>query len=418
MRAIYTLSIFIYRIAIGLAAPFNTKARLWLNGRKNWEKQLAQQLNKGKGPIIWMHCASLGEFEQGRPILEALRIQKPEHRLLLTFFSPSGYEVRKNYSGADIICYLPADTPRNAKRFISLVQPEVSIFIKYEFWLNYLYQLRQRKLPHLLVAGIFRPSQPFFKPWGKIFRDALRGYTHLFVQDDVSEKLLSQLGLKNFSAGGDPRFDRVTAIANQHKDLPIAEAFVRNSEATIVAGSTWPADEQLLIPALSEQLKQRTKLLIAPHELGESHLKSIEQLLADSSIPADKVIRYSVATPENVVNCQVLIIDNIGMLSALYHFGTIAYIGGGFGKSIHNTLEAAVFSIPVIFGPKHEKFNEALGLLASGGGFCVRSLPELKTKLHELLNDTSYAKQAGQKAGEYVKKNTGATAAVMQMLMH
>ncbi|MGL5888537.1 MAG: 3-deoxy-D-manno-octulosonic acid transferase [Bacteroidia bacterium] len=416
MRALYTLSILLYRAAIGITSLFIPKAKLWVNGRRTWEKQLSEKLNGNSAPVIWMHCASLGEFEQGRPILEALRTEKPNHKLLLTFFSPSGYEVRKNFAGADIICYLPADTPRNAKRFIELIKPEVAIFIKYEFWLNYLHELRSKKTAHILVAGIFRPSQAFFKPWGRIFRDALRGYSHVFVQDEQSEKLLAGLQLKNFSRAGDPRFDRVAAIAAEPRSIPVAEAFAQNAQTVIVAGSTWPADEQLLIPALAEYLKQNTKLLIAPHELGEAHLSSIEKLLAASGIESPNTIRFSAATPETASKSKVLIIDNIGMLSALYRFGHIAYIGGGFGKSIHNTLEAAVYGIPVIFGPKHKKFNEAVGLINCGGGIPVNSAEEIKSILNKFISSEQHRSEAGKKANVFVQSNLGATQLVINLL--
>lgn len=414
MRALYTLSILLYRAAIGIAAWFLPKARLWVNGRRNWQQNLAAKLAGSNAPIIWMHCASLGEFEQGRPILEALRKEKPGHRLLLTFFSPSGYEVRKNYAGADIICYLPADTPANARRFAELVKPQAAIFIKYEFWLNHLHELRARKVPHMLVAGIFRPSQAFFKPWGGVFRTALHGYSHVFVQDEQSEKLLRGIGLTRLSRGGDPRFDRVADIAAQPRSIPVAEAFATNANV-FVAGSTWPADEQLLIPALAPFFGKRWKLLIAPHELGETHLQQIEKLL-HAHIQPESVLRYSAATPETAAAAQVLIIDNIGMLSALYGFGKTAYIGGGFGKSIHNTLEAAVWNIPVVFGPKHRKFNEALGLLSCGGGFAVTDTASLSNILHKLLGNADYAAQAGQKAGQFVQQHKGATPLALAMV--
>lgn len=414
MRALYTLSILLYRAAIGIAAWFLPKARLWVNGRRNWQQNLAAKLAGSNAPIIWMHCASLGEFEQGRPILEALRKEKPGHRLLLTFFSPSGYEVRKNYAGADIICYLPADTPANARRFAELVKPQAAIFIKYEFWLNHLHELRARKVPHMLVAGIFRPSQAFFKPWGGVFRTALHGYSHVFVQDEQSEKLLRGIGLTRLSRGGDPRFDRVADIAAQPRSIPVAEAFTANANV-FVAGSTWPADEQLLIPALAPFFGKQWKLLIAPHELGETHLQQIEKLL-HAHIQPESVLRYSAATPETAAAAQVLIIDNIGMLSALYGFGKAAYIGGGFGKSIHNTLEAAVWNIPVVFGPKHRKFNEALGLLSCGGGFAVTDAASLSAILHKLLGNADYSTQAGRKAGQFVQQHKGATQLALSML--
>jgi 3-deoxy-D-manno-octulosonic-acid transferase len=415
MRALYTLSILLYRAAIGIAAWFVPKARLWVNGRSNWPQQLAAKLAGSDAPVIWMHCASLGEFEQGRPILEALRLEKPSHRLLLTFFSPSGYEVRKNYAGADIICYLPADTPANARKFAELVKPQAAIFIKYEFWLNHLHQLRARQVPHILVAGIFRPSQAFFKPWGSIFREALQGYTHVFVQDEQSEKLLRGIGITNLSRGGDPRFDRVADIAAQPRSIPVAEAFSTNANV-FVAGSTWPADEQLLIPALAPLLLTHWKLLIAPHELSETHLLQLEKRLEQEKIPTASILRFSAASPQTAVAASVLIIDNIGMLSALYGFGKAAYIGGGFGKSIHNTLEAAVWNVPVIFGPKHTKFNEALGLLQCGGGFAVHNAVSLTDTLRNILSDQSFATQAGQKAGKYVQQHKGATQLALTLL--
>jgi 3-deoxy-D-manno-octulosonic-acid transferase len=415
MRALYTLSILLYRAAIGIAAMFMPKARLWVNGRRNWQQNLAGKLAGSNAPVIWMHCASLGEFEQGRPILEALRKEKPGHRLLLTFFSPSGYEVRKNYAGADIICYLPADTPANARRFAELVKPQAAIFIKYEFWLNHLHQLRIRNVPHILVAGIFRPSQAFFKPWGGIFRQALRGYTHVFVQDEQSAKLLKGIGITQLSPGGDPRFDRVADIAVQLRSIPVAEAFAANANV-FVAGSTWPTDEQLLIPALAPHFGRQWKLLIAPHELGETHLQQIENLL-QTTIQPSAVLRFSVATPETAAAAQVLIIDNIGMLSALYGFGKAAYIGGGFGKSIHNTLEAAVWNIPVIFGPKHRKFNEALGLINCGGGFAVNDASSLADTLDKILSHPEFAIESGRKAGQFVQQHKGATQLALSLLL-
>lgn len=417
MRALYTLLIHGYGLAIRLAAVFNSKARLWVQGRRNWESLLQAKLTAGSGPIIWMHCASLGEFEQGRPILEALRQQHPGYRLLLSFFSPSGYEVRKNYAGADIICYLPLDTPRNARKFCALVQPTAVVFIKYEFWLNHLQELTQRQIPHVLVAAIFRPDQAFFKSWGGLFRKALRGYSHVFVQEAQSLQLLTQVGLTTVSRAGDPRFDRVSAIAAQAAVLPIAEAFAGAERRVLVAGSAWPADEALLFPALASYLQHDWKLLIAPHELGESHLSSIEQLLVANGLNASRaVVRYSQATPESAAAARVLIIDNIGMLSALYRYGQLAYIGGGFGRSIHNTLEAAVYGIPVIFGPKHQKFNEALGLLACGGGLAVDSAAALKAALDRLLTQPQELALAGALAGAYVRENLGATDEVMNWL--
>lgn len=333
MRALYSLNIFFYGVAIRIASIFNSKARLWISGRKNLFAELENKFSSNKSPIAWFHCASLGEFEQGRPLMEEFKKRNPEYKILLTFFSPSGYEVRKNYSGADFVFYLPLDSKARAKRFVEIVNPSIVYFVKYEFWLNFLSEFRENKIPHFLISAIFRPDQIFFKSYGGIFRDALKGFTFLFTQEQNSVDLLKSIGINNVIAAGDTRFDRVIEIAKGAKEIELAKTFSGNSGKIIVAGSTWPQDEALFFPAISNALQQDWKLIIAPHELGETHLSEIENGLENSGIGKQFIIRFSKADEQSVVQAKVLLIDNIGMLSSLYRYGKVTYIGGGFGKS-------------------------------------------------------------------------------------
>ncbi len=414
MHALYSLGIFFYSIVIRIASLFHIKARLWVRGRKNLFSELELKIKSSAQPVAWFHCASLGEFEQGRPLIEEFKKRDPSYRILLSFFSPSGFEVRKNYPGADIICYLPLDTAANARRFVSLVNPSIVFFVKYEFWLNTLAELRKKKVPHFLISAIFREDQIFFKSHGGIFREALKGFSFLFTQEKNSVELLKTIGVTNVIAAGDTRFDRVVEIASGAKEIQLAKLFSGNKEKIIVAGSTWPQDEDLFFPAVSAWLKKGWKLIIAPHELGETHLAAIEKALEASGIKKELITRFSKANEATVNGFKVLLIDNIGMLSSLYRYGNIAYIGGGFGKSIHNTLEAAVYGIPVVFGPRFEKFNEARELIAAGGGFGVQSGQELQTVLEELFSDKIKRENAGMKAGEFVKEHTGATKIILE----
>lgn len=415
MRALYQLGIFLYGILVRLAAFSSHKAKLWVNGRKNLFIRLRENLSKDARPVIWFHCASLGEFEQGRPLMEQIRNTHPQYKILLTFFSPSGYEVRKNYSGADYITYLPLDTRSNAKRFLDIVQPEIVIFVKYEFWLNFLNEISAKNIPHYLVSAIFRDDQVFFKGYGGIFREALRMFTHIFTQDENSLKLLSKLSVANTTIAGDTRFDRVTEIAAAAKDIPMIATFTVDNKM-LVAGSTWKADEDVLIPALKKHFDAGWHMIIAPHEISEDRLRSIENALEGIGLRAPAVMRFSQAAIHMPRGLKVLIVDNIGMLSSLYRYGSVAYIGGGFGKSIHNTLEAAVYGIPVVFGPAYGKFNEALGLIDCHGGFGVHSKDELETIIDSLLSDDNRRVAAGKNAGEYVTKNTGATEKILREL--
>ncbi|MCK6640741.1 MAG: 3-deoxy-D-manno-octulosonic acid transferase [Bacteroidia bacterium] len=417
MKFLYTLGIFSYGLAIRIASLFNSKAKLWVNGRRNLFENLNREISNSTSPVIWFHCASLGEFEQGRPLIEKIRVQKPDHRILLTFFSPSGYEVRKNYNGADIVTYIPLDTKSKAKRFVEIVKPSLVVFVKYEFWLNHLAELSARKIPHYLVAAIFREDQIFFKNRGGIFRQCLHNYTHIFTQNSESEKLVKSVGVKHVTAAGDTRFDRVKEIASQAKSIELAAAFIGESRKVLVAGSTWSSDEEHLFPAFVPHISAGWKMIIAPHEIGMARVNEIIRSLENLKIQRSEIVRYSEATENTIHNAKVLIIDNIGMLSSLYRYGSVAYIGGGFGKSIHNTLEAAVYAVPVIFGPAFGKFNEAIQLIECGGGYGVNSPAELKTVLNQILGDENLRGESGTKAGNYVNVNTGATEKILSVIL-
>lgn len=418
MRVLYSLGIFFYGIGIRVASLWSSKARLWLKGRENFFEKLEAAIKNNPRPnpiLYWFHCASLGEFEQGRPLIEHIKAEQPNHRILLTFFSPSGYEVRKNYAGADIVAYLPLDTRSNAERFLDIVRPERIVFVKYEFWLNLLAEIRKRQHVHYLVSAVFRSDQIFFKGHGGIFREALKGYSHIFTQDKKSGELLETIGITNVTVAGDTRFDRVTEIAAGAKDIPAAAAFTKGNRM-LVAGSTWKADEELLFPVLKKHFQDGWRMIIAPHETNEARIESIESALKGIGVSDTHIVRFSKAAVHLPSDVRVLIIDNIGMLSSLYKYGTVAYIGGGFGKSIHNTLEAAVYGIPVVFGPMYEKFNEALGLIECKGGFGVHTPEELQKTLDDLLTDENHRAAAGRNAGNFVKENTGATEIIHEQL--
>ena len=355
---------------------------------------------------VWFHAASLGEFEQGRPVIEQLKREKPETKILLTFFSPSGYEIRKNYAGADIVSYLPLDVPGNAWYFVNLVKPSKAIFIKYEFWPNYLLALQAENIPVVSISAIFRPEQVFFKDYGKWYKKLLLTFQHIFVQDKFSKELLQAHGINNVTVAGDTRFDRVYDLYQQAKQLLLIEEFVKGAEKVIVAGSTWPKDEELLVQYL--RLHPDVKLIMAPHEVHNSHIAEISKLLDG------KFVRYSDATAENVKSTNCLVVDIIGILSSIYRYANVTYIGGGFGVGIHNTLEAAVYGLPVVFGTNYQKFREARELIAIGGAFSISNYVTLEAQFDLLLKDNN----AGKIAGEYVKSNTGATEMILKVLTH
>ena len=376
------------------------------------ERQAIKVLREKVDPnarYIWFHAASLGEFEQGRPLMEYLRKTHPEYKILLTFFSPSGYEVRKNYEGADIICYLPLDTIRNARRFLRAIKPVMAFFIKYEFWYNYLHILQHRGVPTYSVSSIFRPDQIFFQWYGKGYGRVLKCFTHFFVQNIESKNLLAKLDIHDVEVVGDTRFDRVLQIKEASKQLPIVEKFTENTSKVFIAGSSWLPDEEVFLKYFN--LHKDWKLIVAPHVIGEDHLAQIFELLKGR-----RVVRYTEATEENVKDAEVLIIDCFGLLSSIYHYGTISYVGGGFGVGIHNVLEAAVWDIPVIFGPNNKRFQEAQGLIMTGGGFEINDYQSFRDLMMRFETDEMFLQTSKKHAGEFVKGRAGATEKIMGSL--
>jgi len=404
MQFIYNIGILIFKVLAWIISPFNRKVRLWTDGQKSWYNLVRQKVNPGDR-YIWIHCASLGEFEQGRPVIEALKKKKPHYKIILTFFSPSGYEVRKNYQMADIICYLPPDTRHNAKKFIGLVDPAAVIFVKYEFWNNYITELALRKIPLYLISGIFRKDQHFFKWYGKFFRGMLKKFTWLFVQDQQSHELLGSIGLKNASVAGDTRFDRVIQIAGTARDIPQLERF-RGNEKLLLAGSSWKKDEEI-ISAYINKYPGRMKWIFAPHEINSENIERLVKLLKV------KYVKFS-EFDDASADARVLIIDNIGMLSSAYRYAYIAAIGGGFGKGIHNILEPACWGIPVLFGPNHKNFREAVELIRLGGADSFKDYNSFNRIIEEWRTDEVIYKEASDAAGEYIKVNTGATGKIMK----
>ncbi len=428
---IYNVVIYFVLWGIAIASLFNEKVRKMWRGERDAFRVLRENVDPSE-KYIWFHAASLGEFEQGRPLMERIRRDYPQYKILLTFYSPSGYEVRKNYEGADIICYMPVDTRLNAIRFLRLVRPVMAFFIKYEFWSNFLHILKYRNIPTYSVSSIFREDQVFFKWYGRSYANVLKCFTRFFVQNEESKRLLAGIGITDVDVVGDTRFDRVLQIKEAAKHLPICEAFRKGISAdgslagssadglsaespagipsqdykVFVAGSSWPPDEEIFIRFFNEHKDWR--LLIAPHVIAEEHLKLILSLLKDK-----KVVRYTQTTPEEAAGADVLIIDCFGLLSSMYHYGDVAYIGGGFGVGIHNTLEAAVWNMPVIFGPNNKKFQEAQGLLKSGGGFEINNFEDFAGLMKSMMNDEAFLKSAGEKAGEFVASLSGATDKVL-----
>jgi len=410
MSFLYNLSIFFYSILIRLASPFNQKASQIREGRKRVFTELPNKINHDR-PIIWVHCASLGEFEQGRPLIEAIKKQHPNYQIFLTFFSPSGYEIRKNYELADYIFYLPADTKSNARKLIEQVNPEIVFFIKYEFWFHYIKELKRQNIPLYLISSIFRENQLFFQnsPWGKWYRKMLFNFEHFFVQDKQSVELLESIGLKNVTQAGDTRFDRVAEIARKGKMIPLVEKF-KNNQQLVVAGSTWKPDEELLIEYIHAH--PDIKFVIAPHETKRVNIDRLINLLKTP------VVCYTEATEETVKNNQVLIVDTIGLLSSIYQYADLAYIGGGFGVGIHNTLEAAIFGMPIVFGPTYLKFNEAMTMVKLQVAFPVNNYSELKTILESLLSDKEKRERIIKECTNFTNQNLGATQIIISKVFN
>ena len=404
MHYLYTLLLHMYALSVEIASFFMKKARMTRIGQWYTNGILRKKIDHN-AKYIWFHAASLGEFEQGRPMIETIRERFPQYKILLTFFSPSGYEVRKNYDGADVICYLPFDTPFKVRKFLNLANPHIAVFIKYEFWLNYLTELKKRGIKTYIISAVFRPNQLFFKWYGKWYRKALECYDYLFVQDEDSKKLLAEYGINNVIISGDTRFDRVLEIQHNARLLPEVEAFTEGGKPILIVGSSWPEDEKIIIPYFNSH--PEIKLIIAPHEIHREHLLYIQSLLSRPSV------RLSESRKDSLQTNDCLIIDSFGILSSIYRYGQIAYIGGGFGNGIHNTLEAAVYNIPVIFGPKYQKFKEAIGLLACGGGFSIDNESAFINCMDRLISDSEICKKAGIAAGEFIHNNVGATERIL-----
>lgn len=404
MIVLYNIGIYIFSAIAFIVSPFSSKASLLVKGRKKWTEKIAAKISPDDR-TMWIHCASLGEFEQGRPVIEAIKKKDPGIKVVLTFFSPSGFEIRKNYPGADCIVYLPADTPSNSKRFVNLINPEYAIFIKYEFWNNYISALYKKGIPLYLISGIFRSDQHFFRWYGSFFRKMLRKFKMIFVQDQKSLDLLSGIGLKNIMLTGDTRFDRVVQITGTAHDIPQLEKF-KGSEKLFLAGSSWEPDETIISQFINEY-PARMKWVFAPHEIDKSNIERLEKLFKV------KCVRFSEFN-EASVDARVLIIDNIGMLSSAYKYAYIAAIGGGFGKGIHNILEPACWGIPVMFGPRYKKFKEAVDLINEKGAMTFSSYEVFSNTLDKWLEDEQFYLKSAKSASDYISKNTGSTDLVLQ----
>ena len=410
---LYNIIMYIYQAGIAIYSHFNEKVKkMWIGERAAFG--VLQKQVEPNAKYVWFHAASLGEFEQGRPLIEKIKKEYPNYKILLTFFSPSGYEVRKNYEQADIVTYLPIDTVANAQRFLRIVRPVMAFFIKYEFWYNYLHILRHRNIPVYSVSSIFRPNQIFFRPYGRQYAAVLKCFSHFFVQNDLSKSLLAKIGINNVTVVGDTRFDRVLQIKDNSKKLPLVDRFIGNQDVKLangvtnslhrvfVAGSSWLPDEEIFIKYFNEH--NDWKLIIAPHIIADTHLRQILQLLKGK-----KVVLYTEATETNVADADVLVINCFGLLSSIYHYGDVAYVGGGFGAGIHNVLEAAVWGLPVVFGPNNKRFAEAQGLLASGGGFEIDNYEKFALIMDRFCSDKDFLQNSGNVAGSFVKQLSGAT---------
>jgi 3-deoxy-D-manno-octulosonic-acid transferase len=426
---IYNLFIRLYAFGIRIASLWNPKAKEWIDGRRNWYKELEKKLGPGD-KIIWFHCASAGEFEQGKPVIEEIKTCYPSYKILVSFFSPSGFSAARKYPHANIITYLPLDTRKNAKRFVDLIKPELVVFVKYEYWYHHLSAIAFRHIPLIMVSAIFRKDQLFFKSYGKFYRQMLFFFRQIFVQDEDSLQLLKKHSIQHCSLSGDTRFDRVKKIAGNFSELPLLKEFIGGSKV-IVAGSTWEGDEEIL----SDYVKKHpVKLVIAPHEIKKDHIlqlqksfpdcvrySEVKNMLAPSEVQTTSIWssineQQEKDLQKQLANAKTLIIDGMGMLSKLYYYATVTYVGGGFKTGIHNTLEAVVYGKPVLFGPKYQKFKEARDLIQNGAAFSVSNGEELKIKMDHLLNDPEQLSKAGEAAKKYVEENVGATQKIIQFI--
>lgn len=412
MQGFYNISIKAYGMALKLAANFNNKAKLWIDGRKNWEEKITSKISSSD-KVLWVHCSSLGEFEQGRPVIEALKEQYPLHKIAVSFFSPSGYEIRKNYEGADIIFYLPLDTKSNAEKLIQALHPDILILVKYEYWFNLITALHQHKIPTVVVSSIFRESQNFFKKNGQNwFAKKLNLINHFFVQNLHSKQLLDAIHITQNTITGDTRFDRVKQIIHQDNQLDFMDDFKGNSKL-IVVGSSWPKDEALFIDLIHQKLNDNWKILFAPHNLHENEIDSFITKINKKTVKFSDLDQLS---KEEISTAKIFILNTIGILSKVYSYADVTYIGGGFGAGIHNTLEAVTFGNPVVFGPKYKKFQEAVDLIAIGGGFSISNQQEFNELFQQLMEDDSFRKEAGKKAGDFVQTSPPSTKIILEYL--
>lgn len=398
MRTLYNIGMYCYRLGVAAVSPWHKKARLWRDGRKQLFNRMRASIDSS-APIVWVHVASLGEFEQGRPIIEKIKAERPEYKILLTFFSPSGYEIRKNYQGADYIFYLPIDTQSNAREFLDIVKPQIAVFVKYEYWINLLSELKTRNIPTYIVSAIFRRDSIFFRSTGNMWREALKSFNTIFVQDENSKALLAELSHDNVIVAGDTRFDRVAQIAAAAKKIELIEQFKGNSRL-FVAGSSWGPDEDLIVRLANEN--PTIKFIVAPHEMEQARMAKIEQTATGGAVRYTKI-------EGDIADKQILILDTIGMLSSVYGYADFSYIGGGFGVGIHNTLEAATFGLPIAFGPNYQKFKEARDMIALGGATSVSNYEELSAWFAPLRDDEQHLKRVSQISKDYTTKNQGAT---------
>jgi 3-deoxy-D-manno-octulosonic-acid transferase len=410
---VYNLLIRLYGLVILTASLRKTKAKQWVVGRKNWKTSLNQKISKlSNEKRIWVHCASYGEFEQGRPVIEAIKNKHPDHKIILTFFSPSGYEPFKEWKGADVIAYLPLDTYANACDFIEIVKPKAVIFIKYEFWVNFLFRLKQQNIPTFLVSAVFKPHHPFFRWYGGVFRRSLQTFTQLFIQDENSASLLKTIGVTNYEVCGDTRFDRVLDIKENFIPIPFFEEFCKGKKV-IVAGSTWPKDDELILEAFQSITDPQLKLILVPHNIEQKSIHSLEQMLEKKNVP------YFLYSAQKVdASKKVMVVDAMGLLSRLYHYANVAYIGGGFNSGIHNCLEPAVYLKPVVFygGDDYDRYNEAVDLLKMNAAKNVANSEEMRSALAVFLNEKEEIKNIEVKLQAYLKKNSGTTKRVLEFI--
>lgn len=408
MQTLYNIIVYLASAFIPIAALVNSKLRLFYKGRKETFSKLQEKISNSH-KTVWMHCASLGEFEQGRPLLEKVKSQYPDYKIILSFFSPSGYEIRKNYELADVVVYLPLDTPNSARKFIELTHPTLAIFVKYEFWPNILTALQLKNINTVLISGIFRKNQLFFKKQGAWYRKSLKTFNHFFVQDEGSVSLLKSIGFSNITKSGDTRFDRVFDLVEQRMELPLVEAFIQNNHI-LVAGSTWPKDEELLVEYINNQASKNEKFIFAPHNIQANLIENLVKKIQP------KTILLSEANRENLSDATVLIIDSIGILTSVYYYANVAYVGGGFGAGIHNILEPATYGIPIIVGPNYQKFKEANELIEQDACFEISETKALSKHLKDFSQHENLTKLAGKNAHTYVKNNTGATDIILSYI--